>query len=201
MARADAGERTLALTIVVFGASRSGKSALLRAIHDRVTAGHRGDEEPVGEAGAPGLPLDWLPLDLGEVAGWRTRVHLLAVPPQEHADATRRLALAQADGILFVVDAQASRFEANLAAREALAAQSLDQEGAPRALPIVFVITKQDLPEELLLDEEQLASALQVGEAPRFRCDLARGEGVFHALQAVIGAAIRRVIALPDTTA
>jgi signal recognition particle receptor subunit beta len=198
MARADTEHRELALTVVVFGASRAGKSALLRAIHERVTADHRGSDAPLGEAGDPGLPLDWVPLELGEVAGWRTRVHLYAVPPQAQADATRRLVLAQADGVLFVVDAQASRFEANVEALEALRAQLIDDDGQARPLPIVFVVTKQDLPEELLLDLPVLSAALNPDGAPLFSCDLARGEGVFRALQGVIGAAMRHVIALPD---
>lgn len=201
MARADAEARTLHLTLVAFGAARAGKSALLRAIHEHLTPEHRGLDGPVGEMGAAGLPLDWVPLDLGEVAGWHTQVHLYAVPAQEHADTTRRLVLAHADGILFVVDAQASRFEANRSAMEALRAQLMDESGARRRLPIVFVVTKEDLPQELLLDRPTLESGLNPDGAPMFGCDLARGEGVFRALQAVIGAAMRQVIALPGSRA
>lgn len=198
MARVDVEGRSLSLTLVVYGAARAGKSALLRTIHERVTVEHRGVDAPVGEPADAGLPLDWVPLDLGDVAGWRTRVHLYAVPAQEQADATRRLVLAQADGILFVVDAQASRLEANIAALEALRQQWPDADGAERVLPMVFVVTKQDLPEELVLDQPVLATILNPGNAPLFACDLSRGEGVFRALQAVIGAAMRQVIALPE---
>lgn len=197
MARADVETRTLRLTLVAFGAARAGKSALLRAIHEHVTPEHRGPDGPVGEMGTAGLPLDWVPLDLGDVAGWRTQVHLYAVPAQEHADTTRRLVLAHADGVLFVVDAQASRLEANRSAMAALRAHLVEESGAVRRLPTVFVITKEDLPGELLLDRSALASALNPDGAPMFGCDLARGEGVFRALQAVIGAAMRQVIALP----
>ncbi|MEI2721137.1 MAG: GTPase domain-containing protein [Gemmatimonadales bacterium] len=199
MARVDVEARTLSLTLVVYGAARAGKSALLRTIHERVTVEHRGAEAPVGEPADAGLPLDWVPLDLGDVAGWRTRLHLYAVPAQEQADATRRLVLAQADGILFVVDAQASRLEANIAALDALRHQWPDAEGSQRVLPMVFVVTKQDLPEELVLDQPVLATILNPDDAPLFACDLSRGEGVFRALQAVIGAAMRQVIALPET--
>lgn len=199
MARLDQDARTLSLTLVVYGGARSGKSALLRAIHERITHAHRGEVEPIGEPSDAGLPLNWVPLDLGEVAGWRTRVHLYAVPAQEQADATRRLVLAQADGVLFVIDAQASRLEANIAALAALRSQWPDGQGSPRTLPIVFVITKQDLPEELLLDGPVLGSILNPEGAPVFSCDLSRGEGVFRALQAVIGAAMRQVIALPES--
>lgn len=107
--------------------------------------------------------------------------------------------LAQADGILFVVDAQASRLEANIAALDALRHQWPDAEGSQRVLPMVFVVTKQDLPEELVLDQPVLATILNPDDAPLFACDLSRGEGVFRALQAVIGAAMRQVIALPET--
>lgn len=201
MAHADVEARTLRLTLVVFGAARAGKSALLRAIHEHVTPEHRGSEGPVGEMGAAGLPLDWVPLDLGDVAGWHTLVHLYAVPAQEHADATRRLVLAQADGVLFVVDAQASRLEANRSAMAALRGQLVEESGDVRRLPMVFVVTKEDLPGELLLDRPTLESAINPDGAPMFGCDLARGEGVFRALQAVIGAAMRQVIALPGPSA
>jgi len=197
MARLDQDARTLSLTLVVYGAARAGKSAVLRAIHERIALAHRGDEEPVGEPSDVGLPLNWVPLDLGDVAGWRTRVHLYAVPAQEQADATRRLVLAQADGVLFVVDAQASRLEANIAALAALYAQWPDNNGATRVLPVVFAVTKQDLPEELLLDEPVLAAILNPEGAPLFRCDLVRGEGVFRALQSLIATVMRQVIALP----
>jgi|CXWL01.1.fsa_nt_gi signal recognition particle receptor subunit beta len=200
MARIDPAARTLALTVVVYGAARAGKSALLRAIHQRITTEHRGAEEPVGEPSDAGLPLDWVPLDLGDVAGWRTQVHLYAVPAQEQADATRRLVLAQADGVLFVVDAQASQLEANVAALAALRQQWPDTDGAARRLPMVFVVTKQDLPEELVLDEPVLATILNPDASPLFSCDLSRGEGVFRALQVIIGAAMRQVIALPEST-
>ena len=166
MARLDQDARTLSLTLVVYGAARAGKSAVLRAIHERIALAHRGDEEPLGEPSDVGLPLNWVPLDLGDVAGWRTRVHLYAVPAQEQADATRRLVLAQADGVLFVVDAQASRLEANIAALAALYAQWPDNNGATRVLPVVFAVTKQDLPEELLLDEPVLAAILNPEGAP-----------------------------------
>ncbi len=197
MARADAEARTLALTLVVFGAARAGKSSLLRAIHERIAEEHRGEETPVGGGGDVGLPLDWVPLDLGDVAGWRTRVHLYAVPPEQHADATRRLVLAQADGILFVADAQTSRLEANQDAMAALRGQLVSDSDGRREIPIVFVVTKEDLPEELLLTREVLEAALNRDNAPVFSCNLARGEGVFRALQAVIGSAMRQVIALP----
>ncbi|MBL0180442.1 MAG: GTPase domain-containing protein [Gemmatimonadetes bacterium] len=199
MARLDQDARTLSLTLVVYGAARAGKSALLRAIHERIAVAHRGDEEPLGEPSDVGLPLNWVPLDLGDVAGWRTRVHLYAVPAQEQADATRRLVLAQADGVLFVVDAQASRLEANVAALAALHAQWPEGNGTTRVLPVVFVVTKQDLPEELLLEEPVLAAILNPEHAPLFRCDLARGEGVFRALQSLIGTVMRQVVALPET--
>ena len=98
------------------------------------------------------------------------------------ADATPRLVLAQADGILFVVDAQASRFQATVEALESLRTHLMDDEGRTRALPIVFVVTKQDLPEELLLDLWLERSAgVRLGarslEALRRRLPLSQGPG------------------------
>ena len=95
MARIDAERRELTATLAVFGASRAGKSSVLRAIHDRVDPERRTGDLPIGLTPGAATLLDWLMLDLGRVAGWHVRVHLYAVPPHGHADATRRLVLAE----------------------------------------------------------------------------------------------------------
>jgi signal recognition particle receptor subunit beta len=192
MPRIDTERRELTLTLVVYGAPKAGKTAILHCIQDRVTPERRGTVNPFGtDAGVAPL-LDWLPLELGRISGWQTRVNLYAIPDQRHADATRRLILGDADGILFVADAQAARLAENLAALQSLQANGNDHDGHPRDIPKVLLYTKHDLPAELLLPRSALNQELNPRAAPDFVCSALRGEGVLEALHCVITIVMRQ---------
>jgi GTPase SAR1 family protein len=60
------------------------------------------------------LFFDFLPLDLGTIKGFQIRFHLYTVPGQVYYDASRKLILRGVDGIIFVADSLASRFDANV---------------------------------------------------------------------------------------
>ncbi|MEO5798415.1 MAG: GTPase domain-containing protein, partial [Gemmatimonadales bacterium] len=160
MARIAPDRQELTATLVVFGAARVGKSSILRCVQDRVAPARIGEHFPLGSPPS-GVPLlDWLPLDLGRISGWQARVNLYGVPAERHADATRRLVLSDADGILFVVDSQAARLSENVDALRALEGQMLDREGDFRDLPLVLLYNKQDLPAEMILTPDALNDAL-----------------------------------------
>ncbi len=53
-------------------------------------------------------------VDLGSVHGFRTRFHLYTVPGQILYERTRLAVLNGADGIVFVADSQAEKFEENV---------------------------------------------------------------------------------------
>jgi signal recognition particle receptor subunit beta len=161
---------------------------LLRTVRERVPVSrHLG-----GNALADPL-LDWLALDLGSIGGWRVHVDLFAVAGARNYDATRRLLLADADGLLLLADSQAARLEDNAAAFRSLGEQLVDREGAVRDVPRVFCWTKQDLPEELLLTPTALAEALNPHGAPAFSAAVLRGEGVLEALHALVTLVMRRL--------
>ena len=66
------------------------------------------------------LFFDFLPLDLGSVRGFKTRIHLYTVPGQVFYDASRKLILRGVDGIVFVADSQKERMDANVEALDNL---------------------------------------------------------------------------------
>ena len=195
MARIDRDRMDLALTIVVYGAAKVGKTTVLHCIQDRVSPQRRGGRHPFGSELEMAPLLDWLPLDLGLVGGYRTSVNLYAIPDQRHADATRRLILADADGVLFAADAQASRLADNVAALRALRDNLDDHDGRPRDLPLVMLYTKSDLPSELLLAREALNAELNPGGRPDFFAAPLRGDGVLEALHRLIGGVVRQLTA------
>lgn len=195
MARIDPDRRELTATLAVFGASRAGKSSVLRAIHDKVEPARRTGDVPIGLTPGADALFDWLMLDLGAVAGWHVRVHLYAVPPHGHADATRRLVLTEADGVLVVLDAQAVRLAENLEALQALEEQLLARPDEGRGVPRVFLQNKSDLPAELRLPADVLDDALNFHEAASVPCAAVHGTGVLDALQIAITLVMRRLVA------
>ena len=186
--------KEITATFVVVGPARAGKSTVLRCIFDRISPERRGAEAPSGEGPSAGALMDWLPLDLGLLGGWHIRVHLYALPLVAHADSTRRVVLADADGVLFVADSQGSRLEDNVVALRALQQQLAERpDGSPDPVQ-VYLYNKRDLPTELLLTASALEEALNPSGAPSFECDALRGPGVLEALHASVTLAMRRLV-------
>ena len=192
MARLDAERRDLTLTLVLYGAPKVGKTTILHCIQDRVAPEKRGPLVPLGTEFGVAPLLDWLPLELGLIGGWRTSVNLYAIPDQRHADATRRLILSDADGVMFAADMQAGRLAENISALRSLRDNLDDPDGRSRVVPMVYLYTKNDLPLELLLSRDALNLELNPAAHPDFVCSALRGEGVLEALHSVISIVMRQ---------
>lgn len=200
MARIDQDARTLRATLVLVGPRDAGSSSLLRTVRDRVPADRRpGDPARAGATADP--LLDWLPIDLGTITGWRVRVDCYAVSSRTSYDTTRRLLLQEADGLMLVLDSQAGRLEDNLAALRAVQEQLLDRDGRVRDLPQVCCYTKQDLPEELILQPAALDATLNPRGAPSFAVRAVAGENVLESLHALVTLVMRRLVAANGNSA
>lgn len=199
MSRVDHDERSITLTLLVAGPRAAGKSTLMRTLRQHIP-----EQRVLNYGGADGGPeplLDWLAVDLGLVSGWRVRVDIYAVPPAANRDSTRRLLLADADGLWLVADSQASRFDDNNAAFRAVREQLVDRDGRRRDLPTVYTWSKQDLPEELILAADVMHDGLNPGAAPAYAADLVHGTGVLEALHALVTLAMRRLAPSPQVVA
>lgn len=191
MARVDHEARSIAATLVVAGTRQAGKTTLLRTLARRVPparlragTGHDAALDPL---------LDWVSLHLGTIGGWDVSVNIYAVSGAPRFEHTRRLLLTEADGLLFVGDAQAVRTDDNAATLGALRDELVDRDGNVRDLPVVFCWSKADLPEELRLPAPALAAALNEGGAPAFEADLLRGTGILESLHALVTLVLRRL--------
>jgi hypothetical protein len=194
MAHVHPETQEITATFAIVGPARSGKSAVLRCIFDRIAPERRGALAPSGVGPAAGPLLDWLPLDLGTLGGWRVRVHLFAIPMVADSDATRRVVLADADGVLFVADSQASRLEDNVLAVRALREQLGARADAAQDPVLIFLHNKRDLPAELLLSPAALDETINPEGVPSFECDALRGQGVLEALHASVTLVMRRLV-------
>src|ERR671927_1110897 len=111
MALINVAAREIHGKIVYYGPGLCGKTTNLQYIHNKIPQGTRGDLLSIATETERTLFFDFLPLDLGSVHGFRTRFHLYTVPGQILYERTRLAVLNGADGIVFVVDSQAEKFE------------------------------------------------------------------------------------------
>ncbi|HEY7697369.1 MAG TPA: GTPase domain-containing protein, partial [Vicinamibacteria bacterium] len=114
------------------------------------------------------------------------------VPGQVFYNATRRMVLKGADGVVFVADSQRSMVEANLESfenlRENLKAHDLKVE----EMPLVLQFNKRDLKEICTLEE--MNDSLNPMNGPFYEAVAKDGIGVEETLQAISGLVLKSVI-------
>ena len=129
------------------------------------------------------LFFDFLPLDLGSVRGFKTRIHLYTVPGQVFYDASRKLILRGVDGIVFVADSQEERMDANVEALENLMANLKEHGYDFNKIPYVLQLNKRDLPNILPID--LLSTELRRKNEPVIEAVAFQGVGVFETLKEI----------------
>src|SRR5512133_1383497 len=105
--------REINCKIVYYGPGLCGKTTNLQFIYERTKPDARGKMVSLATETDRTLVFDFLPLELGEIRGFKTRFHLYTVPGQVFYDASRKLILKGVDGAVFVADSQLARMDAN----------------------------------------------------------------------------------------
>lgn len=185
--------REITCKIVYYGPGRSGKTTNLLQIHGRIPEGRKGEMVSLATETDRTLFFDFLPLDLGTISGFRTRLQLYTVPGQVYYDATRKLVLRGADGVVFVADSQPALFEENVASLENLRQNLLTQGADPATIPLVLQYNKRDLPG--VVPRAELERVLNPVGAPSFEAAAAGGSGVFETLRAISELVLRSLSA------
>ncbi|HJU90085.1 MAG TPA: GTPase domain-containing protein [Gemmatimonadaceae bacterium] len=187
--------REITCKIVYYGPGRSGKTTNLHYIYEQVPQDRKGKMVSLATQTDRTLFFDFLPLDLGSISGFSTRFQLYTVPGQVYYQATRRLVLQGADGVVFVADSQSRQLEENIESMQDLHANLAEQGVDVRTMPIVLQYNKQDLPRELTLSVGELEDALNFREVPSFTADALRGRGVFETLRGISELVLRKLSA------
>jgi mutual gliding-motility protein MglA len=187
--------REITCKIVYYGPGRSGKTTNLHYIYGRVPEARRGRMVSLATQTDRTLFFDFLPIDLGQISGFATRFQLYTVPGQVYYNATRRLVLQGADGVVFVGDSQARQLDENLESLQNLQSNLLELGIDIRTLPLVLQYNKQDLPRELILQPAELDDALNFRGVPSFPADVLHGHGVFETLKAISELVLKRLAA------
>ncbi|MDP3279019.1 MAG: GTPase domain-containing protein [Deltaproteobacteria bacterium] len=200
MASFSAATRELVLKLVYYGPGLGGKTTSLKALHAAVRPEHRGRMISLATPVDRTLYFDFLPLRLPSIGDVQLRLQLFTVPGQVYFNATRKLVLTGADGVIFVADSQRARSEANTEALDNLRDNLRELNRNFDELPLVFSYNKRDLDD--VFDMAQLDQALNPRKVPSFATSATRGEGVFEPLDAVVREAladlVRRKTLPPD---
>jgi mutual gliding-motility protein MglA len=175
--------REINCKIVYYGPGLGGKTTNLQWIFERTGDQQKGKMISLATETERTLFFDFLPLDLGTVRGFKTRIHLYTVPGQVFYDASRKLILRGVDGVVFVADSQEERMDANVEALENLQENLKEHSYDFKRIPYVLQLNKRDLPNAMPVDtlkKELLKKEESVIEAIAFQ-----GVGVFETLKAV----------------
>ena len=100
--------------VVYYGPSLGGKTTNLQWVYQQTAQDQNSKLIALNTDIERTLFFDFLPLDLGEIRGFKTRFHLYSVPGQIVYDASRKLILKGLDGVVFVADSQIERLEENI---------------------------------------------------------------------------------------
>ena len=192
--------REITCKIVYYGPGRSGKTTTLHYIYGQVPEDRKGKMVSLATQTDRTLFFDFLPLDLGSISGFTTKFQLYTVPGQVYYQATRRLVLQGADGVVFVADSQSRQLDENIESFQDLHANLAEQGVDPRAMPIVVQYNKQDLPKELILSVDELSDAINFRGSPEFPADALHGPGVFETLRGISEQVLRRLSAAGAST-
>ena len=169
--------------IVYYGPSLGGKTTNVQRIFHETSEEQDGKLEALNAETERTLFYDFLPLDVGEIRGYRVRFHVFSVPGQVVYDASRKLIMKMLDGIIFVADSQKERMEENINSLRNLEV-NLKQQGLDiTEIPLVIQYNKRDLPNAMSIDE--MRKELNKYNAPEFEATAQDGKGVFESLNSL----------------
>jgi len=169
--------------IVYYGPGLSGKTTSLEVVHQRTPQGHKGELTSISTDGDRTLFFDFMPLDLGTIAGMKVKFHLYTVPGQVYYNSTRKLVLLGADGIIFVADSTPGRMDDNQQSMDNLRENLTEMGRDLNKIPLVIQYNKRDVPNPLPLAE--LETKLNPNKVPTFETSAKTGDGIFQALKAI----------------
>lgn len=189
MAAVNPHTRELVFKLVFYGPGLGGKTTTLQYTHAATKAEHRGKMVSIATPTDRTLYFDFLPIRMPKVRGLNVRLQLFTVPGQVHYAATRKLVLSGADGVVFVADSQAARFDSNVEALEDLEANLAEHGRSLQTMPHTFHWNKRDL--DSVTPVADLEARLNRWNAPSLGTVANLGEGVFEGLERVTQLVLR----------
>jgi signal recognition particle receptor subunit beta len=172
----NAATRELTAKIVYYGPGLGGKTTNLKVLHDRLEPGTAGKLLNLQTQTDRTIYFDLLPVELGDIKGYKIRFQLATVPGQTAFNETRRVVLKGVDGVVFVADSQWTMLPKNLESWQNLK-DNLKVNGISfESIPVVIQYNKRDLADILAVDAMQ--EALGLSSYPFVEAIASAGRGV-----------------------
>jgi mutual gliding-motility protein MglA len=177
--------RVIDFKIVYYGPGLAGKTANLQYIHRCLPNANRGNMISLATGDDRTIYFDFLPMSALTVRGFQTRFQLYTVPGQIQYNATRRLVLRGADGLVFVADSQFERLRDNVESFRNLEANLHEYESTLDEIPYVLQYNKRDLPNLAPVTYLEFVLNRRSARVPFFEASAIKGKGVFDTLNTV----------------
>jgi signal recognition particle receptor subunit beta len=182
----------MAAKIVYYGPGLCGKTSNLSYIYAKTTPNSRGEMVSLETESDRTLFFDLLPIEVGTIGGFKTRLQLYTVPGQVFYNTTRKLVLKGVDGLVFVADSQRPMREANIESFTSLVDNLKDLGLEMADLPLVLQYNKRDLKNILTIDE--LNSDLNPHAIYSFHeASAINGDGVFETLKEITKLTLKKL--------
>ncbi len=190
----------MAAKIVYYGPGLCGKTSNLSYIYAKTSPNSRGEMVSLETESDRTLFFDLLPIEVGTIGGFKTRLQLYTVPGQVFYNTTRKLVLKGVDGLVFVADSQRPMRDANIESFKSLT-ENIEEFGLELSeLPIVLQYNKRDLSNVLSI-EELNADLNPDGELPFVEAAAVNGDGVITTLKEVTKLTLKKLRSRMTTTA
>jgi signal recognition particle receptor subunit beta len=183
--------REINCKVVYYGPGLGGKTTNIQYVYEKLAPETKGKLVTLATEMDRTLFFDFLPLELGEVKGFKTRFHLYTVPGQVYYNASRKLILRGVDGIVFVADSSEARFDANIEALYNLHDNLKEYDLSLEEIPFVMQWNKQDMLDALSVDE--LNKEFNPEGHENFEGVAINGVGVFDTLKCVAKQVLRQL--------
>ena len=184
--------------LVYYGPGLCGKTTNLEKIYGNPKLENKGKMISMSTETDRTLFFDFMPMELGTIGGQKVRVQLYTVPGQVFYDATRKLVLRGADGVVFVADSQNSMRESNLQSLENLRTNLRLNRIDPDKVALVFQYNKRDLPNVDAVEE--MSGYLHPADTPVVEASAITGSGVTATLRAAVSRILENLKNNVDTT-
>ncbi len=183
MALVNHTTREINAKIVYYGPGLCGKTTNIHFIYHRISPTQRGKLISLATEADRTLFFDFLPVELGTVKNYKVRFHLYTVPGQVFYNATRKLVLKGADGVIFVADSQRAMLDADLESISNLQDNFAEMSIDLADFPMVLQYNKRDLPDVMTVEE--MNTKLNSRNVPFYEAVAPKGDGVLKTFAAI----------------
>ena len=173
-------KKEIDIKIVYYGPALCGKTTNLQSVHLNLNPQQRGELISLATKDDRTLFFDFLPIQLDNIKGFKTRFHIYTVPGQVFYTLTRKAVLTGVDGVIFVADSQDGKMKENIESLNDLKDNLKYYNKTLESIPLVLQYNKRDLAN--LVPVEEMNLQFNAMRAPFFEASAVSGKGVMETL-------------------